>query len=68
MKAVFLKLKAIRCLFICEEIWDSETYKKVEGKDCDLVVTINASPFEYQKIIQRENLAIELSKKLMHQL
>jgi len=51
-------------LFICEEIWDSETYKKVEGKDCDLVVTINASPFEYQKIIQRENLAIELSKKI----
>ena len=51
-------------LFICEEIWDSETYKKVEGKDCDLVVTINASPFEYKKISQRENLAIELSKKI----
>ena len=51
-------------LFICEEIWDSETYKKIEGKDCDLVVTINASPFEYKKISQRENLAIELSKKI----
>ena len=51
-------------LFICEEIWDSETYKKVEGKDCDIVVTINASPFEYKKISQRENLAIELSKKI----
>lgn len=61
----FFEIKGNKiALFICEEIWDSETYKKVEGKDCDLVVTINASPFEYQKIIQRENLAIELSKKI----
>ena len=51
-------------LFICEEIWDSETYKKVEGENCDLVITINASPFEYNKISQRENLAMELSKKI----
>ena len=61
----FFEIKGNKiALFICEEIWDPETYKKVEGKDCDLVVTINASPFEYQKIIQRENLAIELSKKI----
>ena len=61
----FFEIKGNKiALFICEEIWNSETYKKVEGKDCDLVVTINASPFEYQKIIQRENLAIELSKKI----
>ena len=61
----FFEIKGNKiALFICEEIWDSDTYKKVEGKDCDLVVTINASPFEYQKIIQRENLAIELSKKI----
>ena len=38
-------------LFICEEIWDSETYKKVEGKDCDLVVTINASHLSIKKLV-----------------
>ena len=37
-------------LFICEEIWDTEIHKKVKSDDCDLIITINASPFEYQKI------------------
>ena len=51
-------------LFICEEIWDSETYQKIKGENCDLLVAINASPYEYQKINKREKLALELAKKM----
>ena len=51
-------------LFICEEIWDSDTYSRIEGEDCDLVITVNASPYEQQKIKKREDLAMLLSQKI----
>ena len=64
-KSSFFEIKGNKIgLFICEEIWNTDIYNKVEGEDCDLVITINASPFEHQKIRQRESLAIELSKKI----
>ena len=51
-------------LFICEEIWDSDTYSRIEGEYCDLVITVNASPYEQQKIKKREDLAMLLSQKI----
>ena len=51
-------------VFICEDIWVDETQDKLKSKEIDLAVSLNASPYEINKIEKRELLAIEFSKNI----
>tara|TARA_B110001454_G_scaffold145951_1_gene135451 strand:- start:2899 stop:4554 length:1656 start_codon:yes stop_codon:yes gene_type:complete len=51
-------------IFICEDIWVDETQDKLKSKKIDLAVSLNASPYEINKIKKRELLAIEFSKNI----
>jgi len=39
---------------ICEDIWEKEFIKLLEGKQLDFIINISASPFHLGKISQRE--------------
>lgn len=43
-------------LCICEDIWQSGPVERLISEQTDLLITINASPFDYQKYQQRESL------------
>ena len=47
--------------FICEDMWRTEHYE-TNGESVDLIISINASPYEIGKDKLRKNLAIKKSK------
>jgi NAD+ synthase (glutamine-hydrolysing) len=58
-------------LLICEDIWFSHLHEidpveqlKEHGVDCDLIVSINASPFHVGKMELRHKRALEISQFL----
>lgn len=56
-------------LLICEDIWFSHLHEmdpveQLKDKKCDLIVSINASPFNIGKLEVRHNKALEISQFL----
>lgn len=43
-------------LLICEDLWQNEPIDKLKQQNVDLVLTINASPYQYDKQTQRYDL------------
>ncbi|WP_133130097.1 NAD+ synthase [Legionella yabuuchiae] len=43
-------------LCICEDLWETEPVERIIASDCDLLVCINASPFDYKKHDRRKAL------------
>lgn len=43
-------------LAICEDLWHLETWEKYSSEEVDVVVSINASPFEENKFKQRTDI------------
>lgn len=50
-------------LLICEDIWQPNPIKKLKEAGADVVVVINASPFEVGKQLQRKNLLTAQAQK-----
>ena len=46
-------------IFICEDIWVNQTITEIGEQQIDLAVSLNASPFDINKINEREKKAIE---------
>jgi NAD+ synthase len=44
------------CVLICEDLWEEKVVKKVQSQKPDLVISINASPFDIQKSNKRKEL------------
>ncbi len=44
------------CVLICEDLWEEKVVKKVQSQKPDLVISINASPFDIQKSSKRKEL------------
>lgn len=53
-------------LLICEDIWQDEPIKSLKKLGADVVVVINASPFQVDKQLDRKNLLTRQANK--HQL
>ena len=51
-------------IFICEDIWVNQTITEIGEQQIDLAVSLNASPFDINKINEREKKAIEFSKSI----
>jgi len=51
-------------IFVCEDIWVSNTISKLNGQAVDLAISINASPFDVNKIEEREEAVVNFSKKI----
>ena len=52
-------------LFICEDIWVNDTIVEIEKNEIDLAVSLNASPFDINKIEEREKKHLVLQTLLM---
>lgn len=50
-------------LQICEDVWREEAVSEVRLARADLVLTINASPFEYNKLSTRQALVSGLARQ-----
>jgi NAD+ synthetase len=44
------------CILICEDLWEEKVVKKVQAQKPDVVISINASPFDIQKSSKRKEL------------
>lgn len=44
------------CILICEDLWEEKVVKKVQSQKPDVVISINASPFDIQKSSKRKEL------------
>jgi NAD+ synthetase len=44
------------CILICEDLWEDKVVKKVQSQKPDVVISINASPFDIQKSTKRKEL------------
>ena len=51
-------------IFICEDIWVNQTITEIGEQQIDLAVSLNASPFDINKINEREKKAIDFSKSI----
>ena len=51
-------------IFICEDIWVHDTVSKLNGIGIDLAISINASPFDVNKINERIEAAVGFSKEI----
>lgn len=43
-------------ILICEDIWDNEGISALKMQGAELIITINASPFDYKKLHRRQTL------------
>lgn len=50
-------------LCICEDVWQEGPVQRLADANADIVVCINASPFDLNKYAQREQLLIEHTKR-----
>ena len=51
-------------LFICEDIWVKNTISKINGTGIDLAISINASPFDINKMNERLEAATSFSNEI----
>lgn len=49
---------------ICEDLWQAQSIDKLILENIDLLISINASPYDYQKIAQREKLIFKQGNRL----
>jgi len=49
---------------ICEDIWDDKVANTMTQTPCDLIITINASPFQVDKQQQREQLLQQRAQQM----
>ena len=60
-----IKLKNFKIgLMVCEDIWIDQHMTDLSKNDLDLVVSINASPFDVNKISERESKAVDFSSNV----
>ena len=50
-------------IFVCEDIWVQNTISKLNGTGIDLAISINASPFDINKVDERLEAATHFSKE-----
>jgi len=50
-------------ILICEDIWQQEPIQQLKKQFADIVISINASPFDYQKLAQRQALLTDHASK-----
>lgn len=50
-------------LCICEDMWQKGPVERLVASDCELLICINASPFEAEKLDRRKNLAASYAKQ-----
>lgn len=43
-------------ILICEDIWVDSPIKALKQQGAELIITINASPFDYHKLVKRQHL------------
>jgi NAD+ synthase (glutamine-hydrolysing) len=59
------EIKGVRCgVLICEDIWDPVPAKRLVELGAELVLVLNASPFEQEKQAIRESLLAERARAL----
>ena len=59
-----VEIRGIRVgLLICEDIWESEPAAQSVAKGAELLLVINASPFDIDKAQQREKLLIQRAQE-----
>lgn len=59
-----IECKGIKCaITICEDIWDQPTATLIKQTDADLILNLSASPFEADKINQRQQLLTQRSQQ-----
>ena len=51
-------------LFICEDIWVKNTISKINGTGIDLAISINASPFDVNKMNERLEATVSFSNEI----
>ncbi len=51
-------------LFICEDIWVNDTIVEIDKNEIDLAVSLNASPFDINKIEEREKKALGFANSI----
>ena len=63
-KVSSFNLKGINLgIFVCEDIWVHNTPSKLNGSGIDLAISINASPFDINKMGERLEAATNFSKE-----
>lgn len=61
----FFEIKGVRCgVLICEDIWQPEPAQRLIELGAELLLVINASPFEQGKQSQREQLLSQRARTL----
>jgi NAD+ synthase len=59
------KLKGVNLgIFICEDIWVQNTVSKLNGTGIDLAISINASPFDVNKMNERLEATVSFSNEI----
>ncbi|MBA2711903.1 MAG: NAD+ synthase [Tatlockia sp.] len=62
--ACILTIKGRRvALCICEDLWQAGPFEQILHAGAEILVCINASPFDYRKPLLRENLFRDYAKK-----
>lgn len=51
-------------LLICEDLWQAQPIEQLISQGIELLITINASPYDYQKVLQRQQLLEKRAKQL----
>lgn len=51
-------------LLICEDLWQTQPVEQLASEDIQMLITINASPYDYQKAQQRQQLIAKRAKQL----
>lgn len=51
-------------LLICEDLWQNEPLDKLKDKQVDLIISINASPYDYEKQQHRRELISSHAKRI----
>lgn len=60
--ATFTYLDKKIALLICEDLWTDQPIAKLDNQDVDLLISLNASPFNQEKQIEREQLIQKRAK------
>ena len=59
-----INIKGVNCgVLICEDMWTEDVCKSLKNQGAELLIVINASPFDIKKIAERENIASQRVKE-----
>ena len=59
-----INIKGVNCgILICEDMWTPDVCNSLKNKGAELLIVINASPFDIKKLSEREKIASQRVKE-----